>query len=225
MRKRKITKKSLDELAKIMPVLTEQEARECVGAAKFYDISSGNSLGQIGGSTAVRFISINEFETLKSSYPTGGINGKPMTDSQVDANGKSLTQVSDNIKQSFVKSIISDLNISGFAFTSVTNGSGNEMSTKIDLKNKTIELFLCEDGGFAYENYASLKNTIYHEYLHTQYQGYTESYIILKQVKHSSYDNTSDEYKKQTAEYLLSVEPSLTKERAYELCKVDKKNV
>ena len=58
---RKITKKSLEELAEVMPIIHEVEAKSFVGGTIYFDIS-GNRLGTVGSSDELRVVAKEEWE-------------------------------------------------------------------------------------------------------------------------------------------------------------------
>ena len=71
MKRRKITKESLEELAQNLPIISEDECKRYVGGASYYDLS-GNFLGHIGYGDEIRVISRMEFEKAKQEYSSLG---------------------------------------------------------------------------------------------------------------------------------------------------------
>ena len=65
MKTRKLTKKSLNELAQVMPVLSEKEQDELVGGAQLFT-KDGTYLGQVGTSQEVRIATENTYTQLQS---------------------------------------------------------------------------------------------------------------------------------------------------------------
>ena len=53
---KKLTKKSLNELAIMMPILSEIQQKTFIGVTHYYDIVSGTFLGTVGSSNDVRFV-------------------------------------------------------------------------------------------------------------------------------------------------------------------------
>lgn len=72
---KKITKKSLDELAKIMPPLSEEEQRGCIGGTLYFN-ESGVFLTQIGAGADARICASSDFSAFMSSISwTGTLDG------------------------------------------------------------------------------------------------------------------------------------------------------
>ena len=76
--KRKATKKSLDELRKIMPVLSEKQQRACIGSARYYDVQ-GNFLGTFGSGLEMRVIAPESFSHLLSTGDSSRLHGTPLS--------------------------------------------------------------------------------------------------------------------------------------------------
>jgi hypothetical protein len=53
---KKMTRKSLNELAIMMPTLNEIQQKTFIGVTHYYDIVSGTFLGTVGSSNDVRFV-------------------------------------------------------------------------------------------------------------------------------------------------------------------------
>ena len=61
MKTRNLTRKSLDELAKVMPVLNEDVQHSYIAGTHYYDLD-GNYIGKIGKSDDLRFIDKQLYE-------------------------------------------------------------------------------------------------------------------------------------------------------------------
>lgn len=73
---KKVTKKSLDELAKVMPPLSVQEQRSCIGGSIYYSPGSGSYLGAWNdGFPDIRVINPDDFYELTRSGSAGGVTG------------------------------------------------------------------------------------------------------------------------------------------------------
>lgn len=71
-----ITKQSLTELSKKMPVLSEKESSEIIGGYKFYD-ASGNYLGEMGASSEIRIADMDsgKFNSIRLTNTASSLIG------------------------------------------------------------------------------------------------------------------------------------------------------
>lgn len=110
---KKLGKSTLEELAKRMPVLTENEQRSSIGGYRYYD-ESGNFLGEIGSHDTVRI-------TSRDNYNVAIENGASSPDS-ID-----FSSASDDAKSNIIKSICAEHNIT--VETEINNKNPNVNGT------------------------------------------------------------------------------------------------
>ncbi len=156
MKKRTVTRKSLDELRKVMPVLTEQEQRECEGRAYYYDDTSGNYLGKLGTSNEIRIVNSSTFNSLK------GCND----DSELFGSSRSLDSSSLSIKQNVMRAMARNVGYTGNVYMSdkdVSNNGSHSIDSGIGV-NRNSTLF--ESG-----NYYDFLLLMCHEKNHSETMG------------------------------------------------------
>ncbi len=160
MKTRKVTRKTLEELAKIMPVLTEQEQRSCKGGAMFINIENGEELGRLGPSSMIRVCTQDEFNNFKGMadsdntiFESQGQSFKSMGFASSGAEGAAL-----------MKQIVQRL--TGYQ-GGVSPNSGYDEKMGFALKpNNTID-GLVYDPSYEYlYNYDTLSSMLYHEKTH-----------------------------------------------------------
>lgn len=92
---KKVTKKSLDELARIMPALSEEEQRSYVGGTWYFDVS-GAFLEQVGTGNDVRIMWMSEYQDFLNQNPRCSSLTQYFSEqeSQIRANNPSYTPYS-----------------------------------------------------------------------------------------------------------------------------------
>jgi hypothetical protein len=192
MEKKKLTRKSLDELAKEMPTINENMQRSFIGGDIFYD-QSGNFLGNFGPGDAFKVISDSEYDDLVQY----GINPNRTY-------GVSLadTSISTSVKYKVMMGYLSSYGITNVqlrpdytwqaGFVPEPGGSGH--------------VFTMNSSGVCLQNESSLLSTLDHESYHmaTNYinSPTTEVEAITQQVNSATYASTNDDYRRMTARYL-----------------------
>lgn len=104
---KKLGKSTLEELAKRMPVLSENEQRSSIGGYRYYD-ESGNFLGEIGSHDTVRI-------TSRDNYNVAIENGACSPDS-ID-----FSSASKEAKSNIVKSICAEHGITVETYDNSSN--------------------------------------------------------------------------------------------------------
>ena len=110
---KKLEKKTLDELAKIMPVITEKEQSCIMGGVKFYN-ESGVYLGTIGSSDELRFVDGNTtFGDITNQVGNTMAGGpvKTLEKRQEAAAlniGSSWSNTSEKSRRSFVTTVVNE---------------------------------------------------------------------------------------------------------------------
>ncbi len=156
MKTRKISRKNLDELAEVMPVLTEQEMSEYIGRTHFCDMQ-GKHIDDIGTSPTLRFIEPTDLQNYKSVYcPYGSDIANLPLNVNPDNWGTSFSNLEDDRKKNIIQK---RLNYSGAIEFS---GKGNTYM-EFDLEKK---LFRLNPANF--ENYYIFESTLVHESVHRE---------------------------------------------------------
>ena len=225
MKRRKITKESLDELAQNLPIISEDECKRYVGGASYYDLS-GNFLGQIGYGDEIRVISRMEFDKAKQEYSSLGatelsirescnlakrhLYGAPLSSAPHETIRKVVHRYLPDELRNRVHWISRDRDGVQAGF----GGSG---------------IFYLNYNAFIWDNESSIASTIDHELSHLErrdYIGATEENVrgrelaaYLDQINSPSYSNTTYEYRKHLADILIS-EHGYGQDEAYSIAKV-----
>ncbi len=204
MRKRKITRASLDELAKIMPTLTEQEQTKYIGGTRFYS-TEGIYLGLVGSSDILRIVDEQSFKT----------NLKFKTTDQDNA-GYSLKSAPRDILATFLKGAVgSDI---GFTGNIYPVRSGTASQTGPMGFNAPDKFFLNIDDSIVFTNYYAFRSALEHEKSHYNTSSSSgiwnrddpnhdilvatdELKAYSAQVNGTYFKNAPKEYKKMTAQY------------------------
>ncbi len=181
MKTRKLNKQSLEELAKTMPVLSEEEQRKYVGAERYYDECSGNYLGKAGTNDNILIISAADF--YSKNYARGvSIQDRPA------------------IQSSVMRSIAYELGYTG-AICTGSLGSNSSGKIRLATANQSTGITVGNDNGFFNEaNYYNIKSIIVHEVYH---MGDTENTTVqdkelaayYTQTTHTDYNNTTYAFK------------------------------
>lgn len=217
---RVVTKKSLEELAKVMPVIHEEEARAIIGGTIYYDVS-GNRLGTVGSSDEIRVVAKDEWEDYNNQI---GFN----TEKDYNKMGMSLSAASDGIKAFIASSYARKL---GF--------KGAQVNSKMDLQADAClvpgdpDVVAIRHDSMILDHENDLINTLKHEQYHhiTGHVGNVASQEIAAieyQISQPEYSSTTDGYKIKTADYLylqwqqlgLAGKPGYYKIDAYRKCNV-----
>ncbi len=200
MKKRKITRKTLDELAKSMPVLTEQEQRECVGGTYFYDLN-GHFIGKYGTTDTLRFISKEEYDYKSSNFGSA----------PPDNWGSSLSDLGSTERYTIVHNMLKD----NFNVDVIVGPikSGNVSEVMGFLPNGVLGIR--PDNSTIFTNYNAFMSTLQHEADHYNSSFYssgmagsgnnegaikTEEFRVYEnQVKSQFFKNAPYDYKYRTA--------------------------
>ena len=206
---RKITRLTLEELRETVPELSQKE-EELLGGAKYFDLS-GNYLGDMGPGDDLRVISSdvwrcvhNDQLSIPSMY---GYTSQALYGVALSSSPKSVQKavISRYAKQEgfHVITMYSDITLDDYPELSVDMsaalipaGDGHAKMLKVKIGSSVID------------NESSLISTIQHEMVHvtgnipTHTSGCNEIDAIMVQIQASAYQNTSQEYKLATAEYL-----------------------
>lgn len=196
---KKITKKSLDELAKVMPPMSEQEQRSFIGGERYYS-PSGVFLGKVGSSDQIRIVDDLMFQL------NCGVSGFNQDPSKINIWSTSLNQASDATYQSVIRSIMADngdiapnMNIEidyvGTYYMRTIRGFNNSGVCSVELRVNRSE--------FTNGNYYDLKSTLSHEYMHWSNPDRTgvtgsiqsEEEALKAQASAGDWKNASPEYK------------------------------
>ena len=174
LKKRKITRKDLDELRKTMPVLSENEQRRCVGMARYFD-TSGNYLGTFGEGLEMRII-----DPQKKVYllETGA--------SPNQLHGESIFFASDETKRAILQRHFLPTYLANFEFTDQPG---------IMAGFATCGQFHIGRGAWM-EHAGDIKSIITHEIHHFNSGNFTgcwrEEYnALMAQINSDTYNNTS----------------------------------
>ena len=158
--KRKLSQKSLNELAEIMPVLSEKEQESCIGGTHFYNLS-GTFLGSVGPGNDIRIISQEELYTAK--YESEQNNDYTYKSSN---SWGSYIQQSD-ISSDSVVNIVNHATGVDKSVIRVTSGVVKEVETIIvDSGSSGYFLIQIERASLSLKNTGSLNSTMRHESSH-----------------------------------------------------------
>lgn len=183
-----LKKKSLNELKKLLPVVGKSEQVNYNGGTVYCNLS-GVYLGKVGNGDDLRFCSEMEF----SIYASSNIEGKGISFDSLNNAGQYyfITQNSP------------------FSNAQINEGGSN---TDAGL-SKDGTLYINENAS-SWNNYNDALSTLKHEWYHYQNHHYeltgvnnialAEIETYLDQINSSQFQSTSNEYKKNTAEYLYS---------------------
>ena len=179
---KKLTKKSLNELAKVMPKIAEKQQRELIGCAKYYN-HNGEYLGMIGTGDEMRVISNSDFDVYAAGiYEEGTLFGIGLLDA------------SDTEKMAVLTNFL-PFGITGVEFL---DEPVKGQQAGLDSNGN----FYINKNGFILENASSIVNTIVHEEYHFDNEHYTGSIsdgqeldTLMYQINDSSYENTNQEYR------------------------------
>lgn len=184
---KKLSRKNLDELAKVMPVLSETEQKAFVGGTVYCDLS-GNYLGKVGVGDDLKFISQSDFNYYK--------------DNNLEGMGVSLGGLNDAGLEGFIKNHFSFDN--KIIRTSEQSELGAGLTENGNLKINTNH--------FAWNNYYDALSVLEHEAYHYQKRHYiftgtadkieNELETYRYQMHTSTFDKTSKEFQQATFRYM-----------------------
>lgn len=218
---RKLKKKTLDELAKIMPVITEKEQGRIMGGVKFYN-ESGVYLATIGSSDELRFVEgSTSFGDITDQVKSAMAEGTDKTLQKRQENaalnvGNNWSNISENGRRNFVTTVMNEsqaLNgLKGLAFEDNWN-SGNA-AAKVFKYEDTGEQRLGISAKQAYfGTYSNALSTLVHESFHAQSGSGSQSSsgasgvevppdedgAYAHQLNNSYYKQTTKEYRLEVA--------------------------
>lgn len=193
--KQKLTRKSLDELADIMPVLSEDEQGHCIGGADFYDLS-GNFLDSVGPGSDIRIISQRDLNTAMQESQ----NNNDYTYKSSSSWGSYIQQES-NLSSDSVKNIIS--HITGMNQGNILVSSG-KIEEAASLVTSGYYLIQIDRTSLSLRNTESLKSTMRHETNHimrpTDNTWLDEDDAYMDQTSDSSFKSLPLDYRQRIAE-------------------------
>lgn len=152
MKKRKLTRKNLDELAKVMPVLSEEVQACCWGGAVYFD-ENGNRLNRVGSSDEIRVISTTEFNQILQLS---------VDDPDCNYGGEALKSSSESIKNKIFQFYVSQYAPNATSYK-IGNSNGNFAHSTSDGKIVINE----SSSGIYNEN--DLISVLQHENIHLSY--------------------------------------------------------
>ncbi len=192
--KQKLTKKSLKELAEIMPVLSEKEQESCIGGTHFYNLS-GVSLGSVGPGDDIRIISQDELYAAKYE-----------SEQNKDYSYKSSSSWGSYIQQTDISSdcvvkIVSSVTGVDKSVIRITSGAIQEAGTMFF--GSGAFLIQIEKGSFSLKNAGSLNSTMRHEANHiirpSDNQWLDENDAYMDQTSASDFKSLPSEYREMIA--------------------------
>jgi hypothetical protein len=136
---KKITKKSLDELAEIMPVLSEKNQHECVGGYYYVD-ENGSGYLETSGSDMIIYTMNNE----RDLYFSNGILPTSMMD---------VLRVDEDTQKAIYENIASNIDYTAFNNVDIIN---NSTSPIVSLLSGTLII----NTNLSYSNTLLYKNAI-----------------------------------------------------------------
>ncbi|MDO5572267.1 MAG: hypothetical protein Q4F97_12515 [Bacteroidales bacterium] len=202
MKKEKITRATLDELEKTMPVLSENEQRNCTGGYRYYD-ESGMFIEKIGDENEIRIINRTNYNNIKPESGNFGIRDMEILESF----STSLSSVcSLNVKEAVIRSIAKELSVNDLNFINNPSSSGGTFNP-----DTGIITFNLSNGSVQRNNYFEIFLIILHEKQHKDTpddSGSIESEIdaYKAMINHSYFSNTSTVFQNTINNYLKELE-------------------
>ncbi|MDD4730179.1 MAG: hypothetical protein PHN55_15685, partial [Dysgonamonadaceae bacterium] len=224
-----VSKDSLTELAKRMPVLSEEMKSLYVGGVVYFD-ENGNRLGKVGASDSIRVTTLEDYEI---AYQL------PLNDSSCEEMGSPLSSISSEGKQKIYSYYVNSYapNASSFEFGEIsdiaqcdTNGKltlnpfasgvGNENSLISTLQHEDYHLRTISDWQSSGDNSES---GIISDYTRKKEN---ELAALMYQINQQEFKDSSSNYKSQIAESIYQTWSNLgmydkTREDAMALCNVN----
>lgn len=222
---RKLTRKNLDELAKVMPVISANVKSQYIGGAVYFD-TNGNRLGNLGSSDEIRVITKELFDQYTKN---GGEN------TELDELGTSFKDSSGSIQRSIIQDYINQYasEVTSFELSNMTGNiatvsSKGELTLKISSISNEYELI----STLQHENYhlstvddwLSSGNSSPSGVLNDiDRKNKNELETLMWQISQDEFKNTSLHYRSQIAESIYQTWQNLrmywkTREDAMELC-------
>ncbi|MDO5557929.1 MAG: hypothetical protein Q4G05_06845 [Clostridia bacterium] len=205
MKKEKITRATLDELEKTMPVLSENEQRNCTGGYRYYD-ESGMFIEKIGDEDEIRIITRNNFDNLKLDCGNYTANDKTLFKSHSTAFSDANNSIQLNILKFMANKIGYDGNIT-------INGANNNGSCS----GKSYITISNTSSIFKSSHYFDLLSVLIHEVEHSNTINESGSLMSEYTATKAQYDSPyfksySTERQKEIADRLAYYKKLLEKE-------------
>lgn len=196
---KKLTRKKLDELAQMMPKISEEEANALIGGTIYYNLS-GIFLGKVGDSDALRVVASDVWNEYKNNAAFG-----TYTEEKYQNMGVPLSEASTATKIIVASNIAREFGFHGAQINpNITLANGADAG----LKPANPNIVLIQHDSSILNDLNNLKNTFAHESYHATgcLKGTTicEIGAIEYQISHSTYANTTNDYKIRTGDYLYS---------------------
>lgn len=167
---KKLNRKSLDELARKLPVINESEQRQLIGGIRYYD-GSGNFIGKFGSSDNI-MITVASEAMISEAYASSGMANE--YDNFIYNSSMSYSETPEVTKVAVFNSILNELE-SGVG---VTGTVGIVDGAKFDSESNKI----CVDFAHIYfqeGNYYNIKTILSRElYSGTILTDYSEQYRL-----------------------------------------------
>lgn len=185
MKKRKLTKINLDELAKKMSVITDTEKYN--GGTVFFSEDGQYTNVVFDGSNEIRVI-----EDLNSWLSGGFIGSNSGTYAFADANS--------NVASNILTSMASNMGISGTIGVISDPNQNLQAYTTSAVESMSGQIFINMNGFFIQSgNYYDIQSILYHEKHHSETMGdagtlQSEFYALQTEMSLSSFSLTSPEY-------------------------------
>jgi hypothetical protein len=185
MKKRKLTKMNLDELAKKMSVITDTEKYN--GGTVFFSEDGQYTNVVFDGSNEIRVI-----EDLNSWLSGGFIGSNSGTYAFADANS--------NVASNILTSMASNMGISGTIGVISDPNQNLQAYTTSAVESMSGQIFINMNGFFIQSgNYYDIQSILYHEKHHSETMGdagtlQSEFYALQTEMSLSSFSLTSPEY-------------------------------
>lgn len=191
---KKLMRKNLEELAKVMPVICEDEARGIIGGTVYFDVS-GNRVGKVGTSDEMRVVSKEEWESYNEHLGMA-------TDKDYTKMGISLSSASDR-----VKTVVASSYARGLGFLGAQVNSKVDLNADAGIQPGNPDVVLIQHNSMILNHENDLINTIQHEKYHyitgnVESTPHNEIGAIEYQISQPEYSLTTKEYKKTVADYL-----------------------
>ena len=188
---KKLSRKNLDELAKVMPVLSETEQRMFVGGTVYCDLS-GNYLGKVGAGDDLKFIAQSDFNYYR--------------DNHIEGMGDSFSELSRAAQTTFV------MNHSSFKYGQIAISNNSDRDLAAEVLEGGVKIYKYDS---VWNNYHDALSTLEHEWYHFDNKHYITTGTIvdvqeeietyIAQINSAGFANTSYEYKKRVAENMYYI--------------------
>lgn len=224
IKKKKITKQSLAELAKVMPTLHECEMRAMVGGIEFRDLS-GNLIKQVGYTSEVRYIDPMNSSTMDA---INSIESSPNADNVASSIGRSWDNIGSAAKVSLISSMIGEggSRYAKLSTQSVSFGKPQNNDAVMGVANNIgLVINMSQSRNFTY---AELQSILDHEEIHLVANASGTGLVVSKdenaaysgQVSNSAFESTSYWFKVLTARSWHGQSGNFTKREIAEACGV-----